>query len=105
MASARATGWNPGSILGPGVVGKVAIVGAVVAGAAIVEAALIPGLLIGGAAVLAPTVLPTLRRRIKPLIDAVTPGPVTAASPLNGARARAPLFFFFLKIIGFEEGT
>ena len=50
-------GWFPGSLLGPGVVGKVATLGAVVAGAAIIEAALIPGLLIGGAAVLAPRLL------------------------------------------------
>jgi len=49
--------WFPGSVFGPGIVGKVATLGAVAAGAAIVEAALIPGLLIGGAAVLAPRLL------------------------------------------------
>jgi uncharacterized membrane protein len=37
------------------------------AGAALLEAALIPGLVVGGAAVLAPKVLPTLRRRLRPL--------------------------------------
>jgi uncharacterized membrane protein len=43
---------------------------AVLAGAALVEAALVPGLLIGGVAVLAPKVLPQLRRRVQPLVDA-----------------------------------
>jgi uncharacterized membrane protein len=61
------------------------------AGAALLEAALIPGLVIGGAAVLAPTVLPTLRRRIKPLMDSMTPGPAMAASSLNGARGNATI--------------
>lgn len=51
-------GWYPGSVFGPGIVGRVATLGVVAAGAAIVEAALIPGLLIGGAAVLAPRLLP-----------------------------------------------
>jgi uncharacterized membrane protein len=46
----------------------VAIGLAVLAGAAVVEAALIPGLVIGGAAMLAPKVLPTLRRRVAPLM-------------------------------------
>jgi uncharacterized membrane protein len=43
---------------------------AVLAGAALVEAALVPGLVIGGVAVLAPKVLPQLRRRVQPLVDA-----------------------------------
>jgi uncharacterized membrane protein len=93
MASARATGWNPGSILGPGVVGKVAIVGAVVAGAAIVEAALIPGLLIGGAAVLAPR----LFRRdafsgfgVRARRTAQMPAPVSAAPTAQSEQAPAP---------------
>jgi uncharacterized membrane protein len=54
----HARGWLVDSILAPGVVGKIAALGAVAAGAAVVEAALIPGLLIGGAAVLAPRLLP-----------------------------------------------
>jgi uncharacterized membrane protein len=54
----HARGWLAGAVFGPGVVAKVAALGAVAAGAAIVEAALIPGLLIGGAAVLAPRLLP-----------------------------------------------
>ncbi len=41
---------------------------AVLAGAALVEAALIPGLVIGGAAVLAPRILPQLRRRVRPQV-------------------------------------
>jgi uncharacterized membrane protein len=43
---------------------------AVLAGAALVEAALIPGLVIGGAAVLAPRILPQLRRRVRPQVKA-----------------------------------
>jgi uncharacterized membrane protein len=58
MSFMHVSAWNPGSVFGPGVVGKVALLGAVAAGAAIVEAALIPGVLIGGAAVLAPRLLP-----------------------------------------------
>jgi uncharacterized membrane protein len=41
----------------------------VLAGAALLETALIPGLVIGGAAMLAPKVLPTLRRRLRPARD------------------------------------
>jgi uncharacterized membrane protein len=43
---------------------------AVLAGAALVEAALIRGLVIGGAAVLAPRILPQLRRRVRPQVKA-----------------------------------
>jgi uncharacterized membrane protein len=93
MPSARATGWNPDSILGAGVVGKVAIVGAVVAGAAIIEAALIPGLLIGGAAVLAPR----LFRRdtssgfgVRARRTARMPAPVNAAPTARSGQAAAP---------------
>ena len=42
---------------------------AAVAGAALFEAALIPGMVIGAAAVLAPKVLPSLRRRLGSLIE------------------------------------
>jgi uncharacterized membrane protein len=59
----------------------VAIGLAVLAGAAVVEAALIPGLVIGGAAMLAPKVLPTLRRRVAPLMNG------TAASRPTARRA------------------
>jgi uncharacterized membrane protein len=41
----------------------------VLAGAAVVEAALIPGLVIGGAAIMAPKVLPSLRRRAAPFVN------------------------------------
>ena len=54
----------------------------VVAGAALFEAALIPGVVIGGAAVLAPRVLPTLRRRLRPLMNS------TAARRSEPAAAR-----------------
>jgi uncharacterized membrane protein len=40
---------------------------AALAGAAVLEAAIIPGLVIGGAAVLAPSYIPKLRRRLQPL--------------------------------------
>lgn len=55
---ADARGWYPRSVAKQDIVGRVALLGAVVAGAAIVETALVPGLLIGGAAVLAPRLLP-----------------------------------------------
>jgi uncharacterized membrane protein len=54
----------------------------VVASAALFEAALIPGVVIGGAAVLAPKVLPTLRRRLRPLMNS------TAARRNRPAAAR-----------------
>jgi uncharacterized membrane protein len=74
------TGWFPRSVFGPGVVGRVATLGAVVAGAAVVEAALIPGLLIGGAAMLAPRLLP--RDMLSGLGDRLRR---TASSPVPSA--------------------
>jgi uncharacterized membrane protein len=64
----------------------------VVAGAALFEAALIPGVLIGGAAVLAPKVLPTLRRRLQPLRNSTADRRAAHAStrPERSA-AKAPL--------------
>ena len=92
MSSLLTTGWHPSAVFGPGVVGKVAIVGAVVAGAAIIEAALIPGLLSGGAAVLAPRLLwrdrlslGNGRRRAAP-----SPGPGRAAPTAHSATAPDP---------------
>jgi uncharacterized membrane protein len=89
----------PSSVFGPGVVGRVATLGAVAAGAAIVETALIPGLLIGAAAVLAPRLLPRdmlsglgngLRRTAASLTPAVsTPTPHSAEAPASGE----PAFF------------
>ena len=75
-----ARGWFPGSGFGPGVVGTVATLGAVVAGPAIIEAALIPGLLIGGAAVLAPRLLPQdtlsgLGDRLRQAATSLVPAP------------------------------
>jgi uncharacterized membrane protein len=93
----HAKGWYPSSVFGPGVVGKVATLGAVVAGAAIVEAALIPGLLIGGAAVLAPRLLP--RDMLSGLGDRLrrtAPSRVPSALPAHSAEAPAsgePAFF------------
>ena len=91
----QARSWFPGSLLGPGVVGKVATLGVVVAGTAIVEAALIPGLLIGGAAVLAPRLLPrgmlsggsNRRRRTAPSATPAAPTAQPAAAPAPGEPA------------------
>ena len=91
-------GWYPSSVFGPGVVGRVATLEAVVAGVAIVEAALIPGFLIGGAAVLAPRLLP--RDMLSGLGDrlrrtAPSPVPVPSAPTAHSAAASAgePAFF------------
>jgi hypothetical protein len=87
--------WFPSSVLGPGVVGKAATLGAtlgaVAAGAAIVEAALIPGLLIGAAAVLAPRLLP--RDMLSGLGDRlrrIAPSPVPAPSEPTAHSAPMP---------------
>jgi len=80
--------WYPSSLFGPGLVGRVAALGAVAAGAAIVEAALIPGLLIGGAAVLAPRLLP--RDMLSGLGDRLwrtAPSPSTPTAHSAGAPA------------------
>ncbi len=93
----QARGWLPGSVFGPGVVGKIATFGAVAAGAAVVEAALIPGLLIGGAAMLAPRLLPrdmlsglgNRRRRTapSPVPEPSLPAAPSAEAPASGAPA------------------
>jgi uncharacterized membrane protein len=86
----HASAWNPGSVFGSGVVGKVALLGAVAAGAAIVEAALIPGVLIGGAAVLAPRLLP--RNMLSGLGDRLrraAPSPGASASSTRSAQSPA----------------
>jgi uncharacterized membrane protein len=88
-------GWYLSSVFGPGIVGGVATLGAVVAGAAIVEVALIPGLLIGGAAVLAPRLLPldilsSLGGRHKLRRTAPSPVRVPCAPTARSAEAPAP---------------
>ncbi|HMK81554.1 MAG TPA: DUF2061 domain-containing protein [Xanthobacteraceae bacterium] len=92
-----ARGWLPGSLLGPGAVGTVATVGAVVAGAVIVEAALIPALLIGGAAVLAPRVLPRdalsgLASRLRRSASSPEPSAPAAQSLETPASGEPPSF-------------
>jgi uncharacterized membrane protein len=87
-SSVHERGWFPGSVFGPGIVGKVAALGAVAAGAAIVEAALVPGLLIGGAAVLAPHLLP--RETLRGLgnrLRRTAPSPARRAPPAHSAEA------------------
>jgi uncharacterized membrane protein len=91
----HAKSWFPGSVFGPGVVGKVATLGVVAAGAAIVEAALIPGLLIGGAAMLAPRLLPRdmlkglggKQRRATPSPTPSVPATPSAKAPASGEAA------------------
>ncbi len=83
----HARAWNPGSVFGPGVVGKVALLGAVAAGAAIVEAALIPGVLIGGAAVLAPRLVRRdMLSRLGDRLRRTVPSPVSVR-PAPAARS------------------
>jgi len=55
----------------------------VVAGAALFEAALIPGILIGGAAVLAPSYLPGLGRRLQQLFESAPDDPTEDAGPVQ----------------------
>src|ERR1700735_1528147 len=53
----------------------------VMAGAVLLEAALVPGLVIGGAAVLAPKVLPALRRRMQSARDGMDRRRAASAAP------------------------
>jgi uncharacterized membrane protein len=53
----------------------------VLAGAALLEAALVPGLVIGGAAVLAPKILPGLRRRMQPARNGTSRPRTASAAP------------------------
>lgn len=62
---------------------------AVVAGAALFEAALVPGVLIGGAAILAPNLMPGLRRTLRPLLKATTVRPMATAAAPKTSRALA----------------
>ena len=87
----HARDWFPSSVLGPGVVGRVAALGAVAAGAAIFEAALIPGLLIGGAAVLAPRLLPRdVWSGLGDRLRRIAPSPVPSPSAPTADSAEAP---------------
>jgi uncharacterized membrane protein len=87
----HARGRYPGSVFGPGVVGRVAILGSVTAGAAVVEAALIPGLLIGGAAVLAPRLLPRdMLSGLRDRLRRTAPSPKMPVSPPPAHSAKGP---------------
>jgi uncharacterized membrane protein len=87
----HAGAWNLGSAFGSGVVGKVALLGAVAAGAAIVEAALIPGVLIGGAALLAPRLLPRdMLGRLGDRLRRTAPSPATVPSASTARSAQLP---------------
>jgi uncharacterized membrane protein len=66
------------------------------AAAALIEAALIPGLVIGGAAMLAPTYLPKLRRRLQPASRATVPARLQ--QPVPDADAALPATFARLGI-------
>ncbi len=57
------------------------------AGAALFEAALVPAIVLGGAALLAPSTLPKLGRRVRPMLDAISrprsqPQPRVSPPPL-----------------------
>ena len=67
----------------PSVLTTAATIGAIAAGVALIETALIPGLVIGGAAVLVPRYLPSLRRRLQPLLQ---PAALRRRAPAAGAR-------------------
>ena len=54
-------------------VNTAASVGVIAAGIALLDLALIPGMVIGGAAVLAPSLLPKLRRRLPPMLRSALP--------------------------------
>jgi uncharacterized membrane protein len=83
----------------------VAIGLAVLAGAAVIEAALIPGLVIGGAAMLAPKVLPTLRRRVAPLMNgAATSRPAARrAAPQSNSKAPPVAASALLPALGIKQ--
>jgi uncharacterized membrane protein len=84
----HAAGRDRSLVLGPGVVGSVATLGAVAAGVAIFEVALIPGLLIGGAAVLVPRLLPRdVLRRVRAPRIASSPVPAPSAPKVHSAQA------------------
>lgn len=69
-----------------------AAIGVIAAGAAVFEAALIPGIVIGGAAVLAPKVLPKLRRRLPQLFNATIRRRAEPAVPVpDRADVKVPL--------------
>jgi uncharacterized membrane protein len=54
-------------------VNTAASVGVIAAGIALLDLALIPGMVVGGAAVLAPSLLPKLRRRLQPILRSARP--------------------------------
>jgi uncharacterized membrane protein len=87
----HAAGRDRSSVLGPGVVGSVATLGAVAAGVVIFEVALIPGLLIGGAAVLVPRLLARdMLRRGRAVRIASSPVPAPSAPEAHSAQAAIP---------------
>src|SRR5215469_10412940 len=76
---------------------------AVLAGAAMVEAALIPGLVIGGAAILAPKVLPNLRRRVAPLVNGLARTPQAPRRPAARPNAKAPTAAAISPTLGIKQ--
>ena len=70
------------------IVNTAATVGVIAAGIALLDLALIPGVVIGGAVVLAPGLLPTLRRRLQPMFSSSasprTAPKIAAADRLDG---------------------
>jgi uncharacterized membrane protein len=68
-----------------------ATIGVIAAGVALFEVALIPGMVIGGAAVLAPKVLPELRRRLQPLLTSKVGERIAPAVPPSEFKLPAAL--------------
>lgn len=63
----------------------------VLAGAALLEAALIPGMVLGGAAVLAPKLLPSLRRRLAPMFASTAPARADRPTKLPDRYSHKPV--------------
>ena len=92
-ASARA-----GGAATPDFAATAVTVGVVAAGVALFEVALIPGLVLGGAAMLAPKYLPTLRRRLRPILNATISrraGPAAARGDRTDIKPPFPAFAGF----------
>lgn len=71
-------------------VNAAATLGVIAAGIALLDLALIPGVVIGGAAVLAPSLLPKLRRRLGPILRSPLPQRTEAkVAVANGPEGRA----------------
>jgi uncharacterized membrane protein len=93
-----ATSARAGVAAKPDLAAMAVTLGVVAAGVALFEVALIPGLALGGAAVLAPKYLPTLRRRLRPILNATMSrraGPAAARGDRTKSAPPLPTFAGF----------